>query len=62
MKILGYFLDATHKLPTGQAVSCWEQVMQILGIFSIGATSRKEVNSWKENAYSKYRKILGESS
>jgi hypothetical protein len=36
--------------------------MQILGIFSIGATSRKEVNSWKENAYSKYRKILGESS
>jgi hypothetical protein len=36
--------------------------MQILRIFSMGATSRKEVNSWKENAYSKYRKILGESS
>jgi hypothetical protein len=36
--------------------------MQILRIFSIGATSRKEVNSREENAYSKYRKILGESS
>jgi hypothetical protein len=36
--------------------------MQILRIFSMVATSRKEVNSWNENDYSKYRKILGESS
>jgi hypothetical protein len=36
--------------------------MQILRFFSMGVTSEKEVNSEKESAYSKYRKILRESS